>query len=78
MAFRHRKELIQKIQDIRGSKVITLIHSDRPSDGPPPLGISMGLDNEIQSVVYEHLRAMGKVSNLDLFLYTRGGETDAV
>lgn len=78
MAFRKRKQLIQQIQNLRGSKVITLVNSDRPYDGPPPLGITTGIESEAQIFFYDHLLAMGQVNNLDLFLYTRGGETDAV
>jgi ClpP class serine protease len=36
------------------------------------------LASEPQLLIYDHLRRIGKVKKLDLFLYTRGGETDAV
>lgn len=78
MAFKKRKKLIQQLQDLRGSKVLVLANSDRPCDGPPPLGITMGIESEVQIFLYDHLLPIGQVNNIDLFLYTRGGETDAV
>ncbi len=78
MAYQQRITIINKIQRLRNSKVITCFLSDRPTDAPQQLGLSLSLGTDIQPVIYDHLQAMGKVENLDLFLYTRGGNTDVV
>ena len=63
------KELIQKIEKKRGSKVITYLTSDR--EGPVSARIAM----DIIPVISSQLRRIGKVQKIDLFLYSRGGDT---
>lgn len=77
MSFSERKELIQKIQGKRNSKVISYVTGDRQSRIPVP-GISTKLSSEPQLLIYDQLRKIGKTDKIDLFLYTRGGETDTV
>jgi len=62
-------DLIEKIQKIRGSKVITYLTSDR--QGPPSARIAM----DIVPIISSHLRQIGKVPRIDLFLYSSGGDT---
>src|SRR3989339_870445 len=62
-------DLIKKIEQKRGSKVITYITSDRPG----PIGARVAMD--IIPIISEQLRKIGKVSKIDLFLYTAGGDT---
>ena len=62
-------DLIKKIEENRGSKVITYITSDRP--GPVNARVAM----DIIPIISEQLRKIGKVSKIDLFLYTAGGDT---
>lgn len=80
MAFRERGKLIKQLQELRGSKVVAYFTSDRrtfpPAFGLP--GLNAQLATEAQLFLYDQLRALGKTDNLDLFLYTRGGETDSV
>jgi len=61
--------LIQEIEKKRGSKIITYITSDRP--GPVNARVAM----DIIPIISEQLRKIGKVSKIDLFLYTAGGDT---
>lgn len=65
-----KTELITKIEENRGSKVITYITSDR--QGPVNARVAM----DIIPIVSEQLRKIGKkVPKIDLFLYTAGGDT---
>lgn len=63
------KELIQKIEELRKSKVITYLTSDRK--GPVNARIAM----DIIPIMSKQLRKMGKVSQIDLFLHSQGGDT---
>lgn len=72
-----RKKLIKKLEAVRKSKVICYINSDRRSDPPVP-GINTKLSAEAQPFFYEHLKKIGKVKQLDLLLYTRGGVTHSI
>jgi len=65
----NRKELIQKIEKERDSKVITYITGDR--QGPTSGRVAM----DIIPIVSQQLRKIGKVKNIDLFLYSTGGDT---
>jgi len=62
-------EIIKKIEQKRGSRVITYITSDR--QGPINARVAM----DIIPIVSEQLRKIGKVEKIDLFLYTAGGDT---
>jgi ClpP class serine protease len=80
MSFADRVDIIRKIQDLRGSKVVTYITSDRRSF-PPGFklpALTAQLANEAQIPIYDQLRRIGKTDKIDLFLYTRGGQTDSV
>lgn len=44
----------------------------------PVPGISTSLAGEPQLLIYDHLRKLGRLKQLDLFLHTRGGEVDSV
>jgi ATP-dependent protease ClpP protease subunit len=80
MAYQDRRLLIQELQEIRKSKVVSNINSDRrPVLGsllPPAL--TTQLATEAQPVFYSVLRELGKHPVIDLFLYTGGGQTDSV
>ena len=77
MPYRQRKSIIENIEKVRGSKVISYVTGDRPTR-IAIAGMGTQLSSEPQLLIYDHLRKIGKVKKLDLFLYTRGGETDAV
>lgn len=60
---------IQQIEKARNSKVITYLTSDR--QGPINARIAM----DIIPIFSKQLREIGKVENIDLFLYSSGGDT---
>lgn len=64
-----RKALIEEIQKLRDSKVLTYITGDR---APAPAQIG---DDAVRPM-YDHLRQLGHVARLDLFIYSRGGAID--
>lgn len=63
------KQIIQKIEELRKSRVITYITSDRP--GPVNARVAM----DIIPIISKQLRDIGKTENIDLFLYSSGGDT---
>jgi len=64
-----KKELIQKIEKLRESRVITYITSDR--QGP----VNARIAGDIIPIISKQLRKIGKTKNIDLFLYSSGGDT---
>jgi len=64
-----KKEIIKKIEKLRGSKVITYITSDRP--GP----VNARIAGDVIPIISHQLRQIGKVESIDLFLYSTGGDT---
>src|SRR5690242_8684606 len=64
-----RKALIEQIEALRGSRVLCYVTGDR---APTPGQIG---DDAVRQM-YEHLREIGLVDKLDLFLYSRGGAID--
>jgi hypothetical protein len=69
-----RTELIKKIQEKRKSKIICLVTSDR-------INLSAPIHQLMNDTIYEQLRLIKKnthnFENLDLFIYSRGGDSDA-
>jgi len=64
-----KKEIIKQIEKARDSKVITYVTSDRP--GPVNARVAM----DIIPIVSSQLRKIGKTENIDLVLYSAGGDT---
>jgi hypothetical protein len=64
-----RKDIIQKIEKLRGSKVITYATSDR--QGPVNARVAM----DIIPIISSQLRKIGKQEKIDLVLYSAGGDT---
>ena len=62
-------DLIKKIEQKRNSRVVTYITSDRP--GP----LNARIAGDIIPVVSQQLRKIGKVDNIDLFIFSQGGDT---
>jgi len=71
MSREKRLEFIQKIQELRGSKVIVYFTGDRP-------GLSSQIAEDAVLPIYRHLLQINTNSSegkkIDLFLYTRGGD----
>jgi ClpP class serine protease len=63
------KELIKNIENLRDSRVITYLTSDR--QGP----VNARIAQDIIPIMSQQLRKVGKVKNIDLFLYSSGGDT---
>lgn len=75
-------DLIKQLQEARNSKIICYLTGDRHST-PLNLPFSTPLQSNSFFSVFEMLNEIqdkngGKIENLELFLYTRGGEIDAV
>lgn len=74
MSRNKRLEKIKAIQELRKSKIVTLVTSDR-------INFSTPIHQLMNDVIYEHLRnikATGdKFGQIDLFIYSRGGDSDA-
>src|SRR3989337_596222 len=67
-----RKQLIRKIEELRESRVITYLTSDRQgAPGVPSARIAM----DIIPIISNQLRKGGKIDKIDLFLYSSGGDT---
>jgi len=64
-----KKSLIEQIEKARNSRVITYLTSDRP--GPVNARVAM----DIIPLISKQLQAIGKTENIDLFLYSAGGDT---
>ena len=64
-----RKALIEQIEERRDTKVVVYVTSDR-QPAPAQLG-----DDAVRPL-YDHLRSLGHVPRLDLFIYSRGGSID--
>jgi hypothetical protein len=64
-----KKQLIQQIGGLRRSRVITYLTSDR--QGPVNARVAM----DMIPVINKQLQAIGKTENIDLFLYSAGGDT---
>lgn len=79
MAYVQRRELIAQLENARGSRVLTYVLSDRESFPPNIPGFQpTQLAGEPHLLIVDQLRAIGKIKKLDLFLYTRGGDTNSV
>ncbi|HEX6700308.1 MAG TPA: hypothetical protein VF101_06205 [Gaiellaceae bacterium] len=64
-----RKALIQQIEEVRDSRVLVYVTGDRA-----PAAAQIG-DDAVRPM-YSHLREIGQVKKLDLFIYSRGGAID--
>lgn len=78
MAYAERKAIISRLEGIRKSRLIAFVLSDRATFPPGVPGFAVNIDGESHIFLIDQLRAIGKTRQLDLFLYTRGGNTDAV
>lgn len=65
-----RTELMQKLENLRDSKVISYFTGDRK-------GLETQIGKDILNHFLEHLDSLGKVKKISLFLYTNGGDTIA-
>ena len=66
MSRESRRRLIEKIQKDRGSKLLIFFLGDRPNQATK-------IANDAIPIIFEHLKAFDEPSQIDLFIYTRGG-----
>ncbi len=64
-----RKALIERIEEMRSSRVIVYVTGDRP-----PWGSQIG--NDALRPLYDHIRNLDSPQALDVFIYSRGGDID--
>lgn len=71
MSRENRKKIIQDIEKKRNSKVIAYVTSDRQ-------GHSVQIAGDVVSLIHEHILELNETerSKLDLFIYSRGGQSD--
>jgi len=62
-----RSEIIKQIGKERNSAVIAYITGDRPK-------FSTNIGDDVIPILFRHLELIGEKDNIDLFLYTRGGD----
>jgi len=62
-----RLKIIKEIETERNSKVLVYLTGDR-------LGASANIAEDVVRPMYDHVLKFGKVDNIDLFLYSRGGD----
>ena len=72
---RQRLEIIQELQDTRGTELICYVTGDRPTNANIP-GMISQVSQEHLRFIYDHLDRLGATDHLDLFIYTRGGDAD--
>ena len=79
MSFDHRKSLMKEIEELRGGRrLVTLCNFDRV-ENPPNLGASIHFAEDLKEPLLRVLKeTLSLGQHLDIFLYTRGGETNAV
>ncbi len=70
MSVQERKKLINDLQKATNAKVITLVTGDRQ-------GMETRIAPDILPLLSEHLSHMGKVDEIDLLIYTPGGDSIA-
>jgi hypothetical protein len=76
--FAERQALIAELEGVRHSRLVCYFLADRETHPPGVPGFAANLGSEPQIHLLDLLRSMGKSPAVDLFLYTRGGATDAV
>ena len=70
MGRENRLRLIAQIENVRNSRVLCFLTGDRRR-------YETRIHPEVHTMLYDHLRNLGEVDKLDLFLYSTGGATMA-
>jgi Serine dehydrogenase proteinase len=63
-----RLDAIRQLEQLRSSRVIIYLTADRGVASTP-------MSEDVLRITYDHLRSMGKTEQIDLFIYSRGGDT---
>jgi hypothetical protein len=80
VALKERQTAIGRIQKLRnGRKLVAICNLDRAADPPQLPGLSSQFEESIKEPLFRVLKeTVGRRDRLDVFLYTRGGATNAV
>lgn len=70
MSVQTRAEILEEISNLEGSKTLAYITGDRP-------GLGTQISSDHLPLFPRHIDALGKPKKITLFLYTRGGDTNA-
>jgi Serine dehydrogenase proteinase len=74
----NRVESFKKLEKIRNSRIISYVTGDRPSFGPNVPSLATQIGSDVVRYFRDIIEGLGDCDNLDLFIYSRGGETTAV
>ena len=77
MPYADRQTLLRNLEQKRGSRVLVYFLGDRESMPPLP-GMTTALAPEPQMLIVDLLDGLEKADQLDLYLYTRGGQVESV
>ena len=78
MAYDDRKKIIQQIEKLRGGRaLVSLCNFDRISVPDLP-GVKTPLQADLKECLYRVLKETPSGKGIDVFLYTRGGDTNSV
>ena len=74
MTLEDRQPLLEKIQDLRGRSLVTLLDFDRTSE-PPLAGLQRQFNQDCKESLFRVLKDNVNCSGsgVDILLYTRGG-----
>jgi len=80
VSYQERKALIERIQEKNSSKVLTYFLSEREDipGGVLSALLTGNIGQNVKTIMYDVLKRIGKQQKLDLFIHTRGGDTNAV
>lgn len=73
----NRQRLIQQLQELRGSRIVSYITANRISRIKVP-GFATQLAAEPLPLLSKLLNDIGKIESIELFLHTRGGDTNSI
>ena len=78
MNYEERKPLLQRVEQLRpGRRLVCFLNFDRPSEPALP-GLSTQFHADVKEALFRVLKESDSLKGLDLLLYTRGGDTNAV
>ena len=78
MNYEERKPLLQNVEQLRpGRRLVCFLNFDRPSEPALP-GLSTHFHADVKEALFRVLRESDSLQGIDLLLYTRGGDANAV
>lgn len=79
MPYKQRKPLISAIEKLRrGRTLVCFMNFDRATDAPQIPGLSTQFQADAKECLFRVLKETPAGAGIDLFLYTRGGDVNAV